>query len=122
MDLVNLTPHTIDVADADGNVYMSIGSSGVCRVLAAPSEQAFSLLIGNHSSVQVVPHAALGKVDGLPDRQDGVLYIVSMIAAQAIMAQHPERRDILYPGTGPADNCVRDDDGKIVAVRQFRCL
>ena len=40
-----------------------------------------------------------------------IFYIVSSF----VISARPERRDLVRPDTGPT--CVRDGDGKIIAVR-----
>ena len=50
-----------------------------------------------------------GEVEGLPEPQPGVLYIVSMLVAQRVM-----RADVVSPDSGPT--AIREN-GQIVAVR-----
>ena len=45
-----------------------------------------------------------GKVAGLPDKEDGVMYIVSMMVRQAL----PNRNDLASPG-----DIIRDEYGQI---------
>ena len=49
----------------------------------------------------------------LPDKQEGVLYIVSRITAEAL----PNRDDLLM-----VDGTVRDDDGRIIGCTGFSQL
>jgi len=49
----------------------------------------------------------------LPDKQEGVLYIVSRITAEAL----PNRDDLLM-----VDGTVRDDDGRIIGCTGFAQL
>ncbi len=107
--LVNLTPHSIRIYDANGEVQKVIDPSGeVVRV-----------------SVQ---HRILSEVDGVelattiltdpvavPEPQEGVTYIVSSLVAQ----QLTDRPDIVAPDTGP-DSAVRDENGQIVGIRRLQ--
>ena len=53
-----------------------------------------------------------GEVSGVPDPQEGVVYLVSALVAQAT-----KREDVVAPDTGPS--AVRNADGQVVAVRGF---
>jgi hypothetical protein len=52
----------------------------------------------------------LGALEGLPESQDGVVYIASLIAAQA--ARKAGRSDVYAPG--PA---IRDPDGRVIGCQ-----
>lgn len=54
-----------------------------------------------------VTRAVYGDITGLPEPQEGVIYIVSALVALAA-----RREDVLFPG--PA---IRDAEGRIVACR-----
>lgn len=49
-----------------------------------------------------------GKVENLPEPQEGVVYVVSALVAQAV----PDREDVFIP-----DDTVRDEQGRIIGVR-----
>ena len=50
-------------------------------------------------------------VSGLPAPRDGVMLVVSQMAALAIAAIHPERTDCLHPASGLSRAVTRDRDG-----------
>lgn len=115
MAIINLTPHDINVADADGNITKTYPASGDVARCATP-------VAVNADPIDDVPvvdvRAVPGPVVGLPDPVDGIVYIVS-----GIVASHPDvvgRCDVVGPGTGPDDNAVRNDKRQIIAVRRFR--
>ena len=114
MAIVNLTPHHICTADADGNIISTYPASGdVARCAPAPAQDG-APVDGIPVSVRPVTP---GPVVGLPGPVDGVTYIGS-----AVVLNHPDvvgRSDVVAPGTGPADNAVRNDKGHVVAVRCF---
>lgn len=133
----NLTPHTIEIRTPytdpmghhGGPLVISIPSHGVARVDYAPGERVTMARTGGHgpwveaadtiglSSVPVYDLDWAGPVVGLP-ATDGIPIIVS-----AIVGAHPDvrdRRDVLVPGTGPADGAIRDDRGQIVAVTRLK--
>lgn len=98
MKFVNLTPHTINL-----NGGAAYPSDGVCRVSATHSE----------FDANGVCSVTYGEVEGLPAPQDGVLYIVSAMVAEAV----PNRHDLVVPATGHPE-CIREN-GRIVSVPGF---
>lgn len=65
----------------------------------------------------------MGVSDDLND--DEAVYIVSMFTAQAIAdcsdrdGSNSWRGRVVYPGTGPTDNAVRDEQGRICGVTRL---
>jgi len=137
--IVNLTPHALNLY-APGYVggYDDYGqfnedlqvapkllavipSSGVARVSSTPGE-----VVNTHIQFESegVTHRLYDfpiarpfeweQIDGLPDPQDGIIYVVSTIVAQRAM-----RADVLSPGTGPSDGCIRDEQGQIAGVTRL---
>lgn len=100
MNFKNFTPHT--VALNNGEVFQSIG---VARVSASFTEP-----------VDGVCSQRFGEVTGLPDPEEGVVYIVSLIALSA--AKESGRTDCVAPASGHPD-CVRSEKGFIVSVPCF---
>ena len=96
---VNLTPHAIDVVVHEGSAAISIPASGAVARVAQSSD-----LVGEIAGIPVFQNS-YGDVEGIPAPQDGTVYIVSAMAAQAVRG----RDDVLVPG--PA---VRDADGRII--------
>jgi len=110
MKLINLTAHPIHIADADGRVIRTLEPSGhVARVAVEQRE------VGVIDGVPVV-ESVFGEVEGLPEPQDGVVYIVS--TPTMLAARKMGRTDVVSPDTGPT--AVRDEEGRIVAVRRFQ--
>lgn len=111
MRLVNCTPHPITIADKDGNVIRTIEPSGhIARVAVEQQE------VGVIDGIPVV-ESVFGQVEGLPDPEPGVVYIVS--TPTMLAARQMGRTDVVSPDTGPA-SAVRDEQGRIVAVRRFQ--
>jgi hypothetical protein len=105
-EVINLTPHTVSLADADGNVIATFPPSGqVARV--ATSTEVVAQLMG-----RPISRTTFGEVTGIPAPAEGVVYLVSTIVAQAA-----RRPDVVSPDTGPT--AVRKD-GQVVAVRGFQ--
>lgn len=92
MHFVNVTPHTVNIIDADGAEH-AIASSGSARIATSPGER------------EVVDRfvffgpTTFGKIIDLPDAQEGVIFIASMLVAQA--AAKLWRCDVVSPDSGP---------------------
>lgn len=105
--LVNLTPHEIVVRREDGSE-LRVPPSGVVARVTATAEP-----VGTLAGVPVVS-TRYGEIEDLPAPRAGVQYIVSSLVRMAA----PGRADLVSPDTGP-ESAIRDDDGRIVAVRRF---
>ena len=103
--VVNVTPHTIDIVDADGEVIVSYPASGRVARCRMDFTASGDLLPG--VSVGVMRY---GCVDGLPTPEPSVRFIVSTM----VMLAAPDRDDLLVV----ADE-VRDDAGRVVGCRSL---
>lgn len=122
MKIINLTPHAINIItpsvwDMEGlpNLHMNIDSdTGTVTIVIPPSGiiarcQTERKVIGNIDGIPITS-TTFGEVEGLPESEEGVIFIVSSLVAQAI----PDRTDIFIP-----DDAVRDEDGKIIGCRSL---
>jgi len=101
---VNLTPHTINVLDADGNQLLAVDPSGTkARVDVQRTK------IGAIDGVPIYS-TTYGDVKGLPAPKSGVNYIVSGMVRDAV----PDRDDVVSPGL-----LVRDDSGRPIGCQGF---
>lgn len=96
-EIVNLTPHPV-VFKRDGMDDLVIESSGSVRAEETFSEEPTETIDG----IPVYDLSYTGKIIGLPDPVPGRIYIVSMIAAQAMLALGIERGDVVSPNYVPA--------------------
>lgn len=99
MKIVNLTPHVVNVV---GEGACTLPPSGqVARVSSTTTEV---------RRVNGIPCSAVsyGKVEGLPEPEEGTLYVVSALVRAAV----PHRTDVASPG-----ELVRDNDGKPIGCR-----
>lgn len=108
MTIINLTPHTINVVDANGLPLASLESAGVARVSTTAVDA------GNIGEIPIVS-TVFGEVEGLPLPEEGVIYVVSALALSALAGS---RADVVAPDTGPA-SAVRNDAGHIIGVKRF---
>lgn len=101
MKLVNLTPHAIKLNDGT-----EFPPSGVtARIASSYSE----------FDADRVAEVVFGEPVGLPEPEEGTLFIVSGLLASALKGV---RSDLVSPATGhPA--AVRDEGGRIVSVPGF---
>ena len=103
MEVINLTPHVINVLAEAGEVsYPPSGS--VARVTTAQA------VVGHINGIPVSRNQ-FSEVTGVPSAMDGVVYLVSAMVAGAV-----KRADVISPDTGPS--AIREG-GNIVAVRGF---
>lgn len=128
--IVNLTPHAITIVSTSGEVEI-LPEPTPARVSSAPGKQLQSTgcgcdagcdACGGEFSVPLTAGGAAlmaaptwGEVEGLPEPQEGTIYVVSSLVA----ARCAGRRDVFSPGTGPNDGCVRDEKGRIVGVTRL---
>ena len=112
--LVNLTPHEVVVLNDANNVVLRVPPSGqVARVSAQEK------VVGTINGVPLVK-TEYGEVQGLPDPQQGTIYIVSLLVLQAMAGK---RSDLVAPNTSPTPlGAVRDAQGRIIGVRSFVTL
>lgn len=96
--IINLTPHTVNIGD------IVLHPSGT---IARAKEEVE--VVGNINGIDIVRKRFTDVVD-LPDYQDGVYYVVSLIVAQAL----PERKDLLCPGEQ-----IRDEQGRIIGCKNL---
>lgn len=105
MKLVNLTPlpHPVVVVGANGVVVLTAPPSGTILRLSE-----ITVPVGEIQGVPVV-RKTLDPAAGLPPREEGTFYIVSLPVAQAT-----RREDFLVP-----DDLVRDQEGRVLGCRRF---
>ena len=111
MRVVNLTPHEVNVVNADGNVVVSVPSEGVAR--ANQTDEKVGLVVIDGKVVDVVK-TSYGETVGLPEASEGTVYIVSLLTIAAARAQGRTTEDLLTT-SGP----VRDDQGRIIDCSRF---
>jgi len=102
MQIVNLTPHILNLIRMDGTV-REVASSGLARVSTSRVQ------IGEVDGIPLF-ETVFGEVSGLPDAEEGVLFVVS-----GLVAAHPsvrDRADVYSPG-----ELVRDEQGKPIGCR-----
>ena len=113
MKIKNFTPHEVNYVAPCGE-QVTFCSDGVARV-SASSQSAGSYGLDGHVSetgqtiVRLISQS-FGTVEGLPDEESGVRYIVSRLVKSAL----PERSDLIVPA-----DLIRDESGQITGCRAF---
>ena len=117
-EIINLTPHPLNLEL--GGKMVEIPSSGVARCATtvvdvienlnglSEEDKDYFREICADLGVRLVT-TSFGEVVGLPEPQEGKIYVVS---AMVLAALKGSRRDVF----GPADY-IRDESGKIVGAR-----
>lgn len=104
--IVNLTPHTVTlVTDEDQFDLPPSGQVARC----SPTTKVVDVLQVGGMNVPIRV-TWMGEVSGLPEPEDGVLYLVSRVVAETLS----QRGDLII-----TDDTVRDDNGRIVGCRAF---
>ncbi|MFJ8929216.1 hypothetical protein ACIRLA_21825 [Streptomyces sp. NPDC102364] len=121
--ILNLTPHPIRIYVDDRPDGIDELDWGIQHVIdpeptpvqsgwkATPARLAVESLRGERREGIPVALVQHGQVDGLPDQQDGISYIVSLPVALALV---PRRSDLLVPYRE-----VRNSSGTVIGCRQL---
>jgi hypothetical protein len=102
---VNKTPHSITVQTVDGTMTI--------EPTFPPARVGQDYLPAGEVDGIPVQQSVFGEVENLPEPEEGVVIIVSAMVAQ----QCVNRTDVVAPDTGAS--AIRDEAGRIVAVRGF---
>ena len=104
IEIINLTPHSINFVDDGGNQTMAIEPSGlIARVTTE------TVVIGNIAGIPITT-VKYGEVENLPEEKEDTIYIVSSIVAQR--CKH--RCDVFIP-----NDSVRDEKGRIIGCKSL---
>ena len=106
-EIINLTPHEINVISEDGTIKMSFPSEGIARA----SQK--MVVVGSLNNIELVS-IKFGETEDLPEPQEGRFFIVSMVTANAAKAEGRTTSDLLVTA-----DPVRDDAGRIIGCRRF---
>lgn len=110
MKVVNLTPHDVVIYNDEGEIIKTYPKTEEEKVARIQD----SITITGEIDGVPVGEITYGAPIDLPEPQDGVYYIVSLVVRQAL----PHRKDLLSPDTSPA-GVVRDEQGRILGTTRF---
>lgn len=106
-NIINLTPHTINICAEDGGVIRSYESQGIARA------KQIARSIGEIDGVELVS-MEFGSPEDLPEYTEGTFLVVSIITANAARAAGRRIDDLLI-----TSDPVRDDSGRIIGCKRF---
>lgn len=109
MEIINVTPHSISLANEAGEIVATFSPSGE-KVRVATHQEVVGTLFGAE-----VRQTVYGDLTGLPQPREGVVYLASSLVAQ--QAAREGRTDVVAPDTGAT--AIREN-GQVVAVRGFQ--
>jgi len=109
IDIINLTPHTIKLNN--GKTFPPSGT--IARVSAKFTNVTSPELLQDEIYVYKVEY---GDIEGLPEPEENVLYIVSAMVLEA--GKRIGRNDLIAPATGHPE-AVRNEQGQIISVPGF---
>lgn len=105
--LVNKTPHTVNLVTEDGTKISLEPVLPTPRVSSSSIKTAVYTITDDNGVEHTITREApvFGEVVDLPEPQEGVLYIVSMLVA----ARAANRTDLVSPGRQ-----IRNDAGQVI--------
>ena len=106
-NIINLTPHTINICNEDGTIMRSFESQGIARAKQTAE------VVGDLDGVELVS-MKFGEPEDLPEFKEGIYYVVSIITANAAKAVGRRVDDLLI-----TSDPVRDADGRIIGCKRF---
>ena len=107
MKLVNLTPHPVNLIISGKEIV--IPPAGTVARVREVIQDVGTLVLEDGTEVPLRRKMLASEIEGLPEPQPGVIYIVSFLAAQAAWLQG--RTDVVAVG-----DPVRDEQGRIIGV------
>lgn len=105
--LINLTPHALNIMDAQGNSFEIPVNSDLPPV-RVEQQNTIAQEIDYMGKKVLIYQTMYGEIQNLPRPHADVVYIVSRL----VKDRCPERLDVLTPGVG-----VRDPEGRIIGCR-----
>lgn len=102
-NIINCTPHDVNIIDEAGKV-ITFPKSGVVPRLKQETQ-----IVDNLNGIPVT-ETVFGETQELPAPMEGVFLIVSRL----VMSANQNRQDLLVP-----NDVVRDESGNIIGCRSF---
>lgn len=103
MKFINLTQHDLTIILENGNDLVLPASGEVARVTFSTQQ------VDKVDGIPIYKTIYEPEVTGLPEPEDGTIFIVSSLAAQTA-----RRHDVLAP-----TKLIRDNDGQVIAASGF---
>lgn len=107
MIIKNLTPHSVNyISEEDIIISIEPEKTPARCFQSIVSDGTLKTAIGNFN----LSKSKFGKVENIPEQEDGVYYIVSRLVLSACA----DRNDLLVP-----NEIVRNDSGQIIGCKSF---
>ena len=103
MKFVNLTQHNLTIVFENGDDLVLPASGEVARVTFSTQQ------VDEIDGIPIFKTVYEPEVVGLPEPEDGTIFVVSSLAAQTV-----KRPDVLAP-----PKLIRDDDGQVITAGGF---
>lgn len=103
MKFINLTTHDLTIVLENGDDLILPASGEVARVTFSTQQ------VDEIDGILIYKTIYEPEITGLPEPQDGTIFVVSSLAAQTV-----KRPDVLAP-----TKLIRDDDGQVIAAGGF---
>lgn len=107
-NIINLTPHSVNIIGNDNSVVATIETSGNVARCSQTIDIVGSIALGSVSIP--ISSSSYGEVVDLPAPKPGYYYIVSRL----VMSACPNRQDLLCP-----NDLVRNDAGQVIGCRSL---
>ena len=104
-NIINLTPHPINILNEEGNVIKVFESESVARAAQKDVE------IGTLEGIPII-ETTFGELVDLPEYSQGTYYIVSALTAKAASLSGRSTRDLFLTG-----KTVRNSNGQIIGCQ-----
>lgn len=112
--IINLTPHTINVILP--TAILNVLPNGTLARVATQTVEVATLHTMDNTPIPV-RKTEKGEVQGVPEQEEGTVFLVSRMVRDALGEGPDVRPDVLCPDTGPS--AQRDAKGQIVGVTGF---
>jgi hypothetical protein len=103
MNIINMTPHPINLVDKQGIIIEVFPSNGIIRL----ESQIMSM--GYINDIVPITKTVFNEPEGLPNYDENTYYIVSQLVKNAI-----DRKDLIVP-----TEILRDEKGNILGCCSF---
>lgn len=115
MKLINVTGRNLDIYDKDGKeIVTTILSEGAATVQVSRTECG---KVGDFA----LHRTEYGEIEGLPEPEDGIVYIVNFFVLNALRYHGIQRNDCVSPDTA-FQSAVRDEQGHVIGIRGFQMI
>lgn len=115
MRLINVTGRDLNIYDKGGKEIVTI----------IPAEGAATVQVSRTECGEIgdfpLHRTEYGEIEGLPESEDGIVYIVNFFVLNALRYHGIQRNDCVSPDTA-FQSAVRDEAGHVIGIRGFQMI